>query len=202
MKISDRTLFEQVKEQVPITQAAARYGLELNRQGKALCPFHGEKTPSFSVSDRLGRYHCFGCGAAGDVIDLTARLLGCTPMEAVRQLNRDFLLNLPLDRPPDPQAMARAREDSRLVAAFGQWEKTAMRALCSLTRQFRQVLQGLTPGAALPPQAIAVLQQREHVAYLLQVLEQGSFSEKIAIYKSKEVERAVKTWQTQNRPGN
>lgn len=80
-------LFEAVKQSVTARQAAAYYGIRVNRNGMAVCPFHTDKNPSMKV-DR--RFHCFGCQADGDVIDLVARLYGMTLNEAARKLVIDF----------------------------------------------------------------------------------------------------------------
>ena len=64
-------VFETVKQSVTTRQAAEHYGIRVGRNGMACCPFHNDKTPSMKL-DR--RYHCFGCGADGDVIDFTAAL--------------------------------------------------------------------------------------------------------------------------------
>lgn len=66
-------VFEAVKQTVTTRQAAENYGIRVNRAGKANCPFHNDRTPSMKVDKR---FHCFGCGADGDVIDFTAQLYG------------------------------------------------------------------------------------------------------------------------------
>lgn len=80
-------LFEAVKQSVTTRQAAERYGLNVNRNGMAVCPFHRDRHPSMKV-DR--RYYCFGCGATGDVIDFVSRLHGMSAKEAALMLARDF----------------------------------------------------------------------------------------------------------------
>ena len=72
-------VFEAVKQSVTTRQAAEHYGIRIGRNGMACCPFHHDKTPSMKL-DR--RYHCFGCGADGDVIDFTAALYGLGKKEA------------------------------------------------------------------------------------------------------------------------
>ena len=60
---------ERVRAAQPISAVIGNY-VTLKRAGRnfqGLCPFHGEKTPSFNVRDETGRYKCFGCGASGDV---------------------------------------------------------------------------------------------------------------------------------------
>ena len=68
MAISDDDI-ERVRLAQPISSVIGNY-VALKRAGRnylGLCPFHGEKTPSFNVRDETGRYKCFGCGASGDV---------------------------------------------------------------------------------------------------------------------------------------
>ena len=67
-------VFGTVKTSINTREAAARYGVEVNRHGKALCPFHNDRNPSLFVDD--DHYHCFACGEHGDVIDFTAKLFG------------------------------------------------------------------------------------------------------------------------------
>ena len=76
-------LFSSVKDAVSARDAAEFYGIHVNRSGMARCPFHNDRTPSMKV-DR--RFHCFGCGADGDVIDFAARLFGLGNKEAAERL--------------------------------------------------------------------------------------------------------------------
>ena len=80
-------VFETVKQSVTTRQAAEHYGIHAGRNGMACCPFHNDKTPSMKLDQR---YHCFGCGADGDVIDFTAALYGLGKKEAAVQLAQDF----------------------------------------------------------------------------------------------------------------
>ena len=80
-------VFEAVKQSVSTREAAAFYGIEVKRNGMACCPFHDDKNPSMKVDQR---FHCFGCGADGDVIDFTAKLFDLSPKEAAEKLAQDF----------------------------------------------------------------------------------------------------------------
>ena len=79
-------IFEKVKDQVKIADVVERYGLHLNSSMKALCPFHHEKTPSFSVDPKNGIFTCFGCGETGDVISFVSKMENIEPLEAARKL--------------------------------------------------------------------------------------------------------------------
>ena len=80
-------VFEVVKQNVTVRQAAELYGFKPNRSGLIRCIFHNDGTPSMKV-DR--RYYCFGCGCTGDVIDFTAQLFGLKSREAALKLADDF----------------------------------------------------------------------------------------------------------------
>lgn len=84
-----------VRDLVSMEEAAAYYGLQFNRAGFAVCPFHSEKTASFKI--HKGRGHCFGCGWHGDAIDFVQRLYNIDRAQAVRTLIQDFRLPVPLD---------------------------------------------------------------------------------------------------------
>ncbi len=92
-------LFEAVKEAVPIPLAAERYGLSANRAGMVCCPFHDDHTPSLKLNEDY--FYCFGCGAGGDVVSLTAQLFDLRPYEAASKLAVDFGVDVPATAPPD-----------------------------------------------------------------------------------------------------
>ena len=102
-------VFEAVKQSVTTRQAAEHYGIHVGRNGMACCPFHNDKTPSMKL-DR--RYHCFGCGADGDVIDFTAALYGLGKKEAAVQLAQDFGLSYEDWKPPGKAKKPKPRQKS------------------------------------------------------------------------------------------
>ena len=91
------------------------------REFKACCPFHNEKSPSFTVNDEKGFYHCFGCGAHGDVIRWMTDQRGLGFMDAVKELAVEAGMEVPA---PDPRA-ARATEQKNslhdVMAATQKW---------------------------------------------------------------------------------
>lgn len=81
------------------------------REFKACCPFHNEKTPSFTINDEKGFYHCFGCGAHGDAIRWMTDHQGLPFMEAVKELALQAGMEVPA---PDPRAAKRAEQQKSL----------------------------------------------------------------------------------------
>lgn len=99
-----------------VTIASERMSLKrAGRSFKGLCPFHDEKTPSFSVNPESGRYYCFGCGAGGDVFEFVKELDGLTFVEAVEVLARRAGITLTYSD-ESPEERRRREERPRLVS--------------------------------------------------------------------------------------
>lgn len=106
---SGRPLAE-LKAEFDLAAVVGRYA-KLERRGKlwqSLCCFHAEKSPSFYVYPSQ-RFHCFGCGAHGDVLDFMARIEGTTVADLIRSLRRDEHT----DGTPSPEARRRIEEHQR-----------------------------------------------------------------------------------------
>lgn len=85
-------LAQRIKETLDIRKVMEHYGVEFNRAGFAVCPFHDEKTASLSIKN--GHYKCFGCGQYGDVINFVSVYFGISPSQAMMRLNDDFHLGI------------------------------------------------------------------------------------------------------------
>jgi DNA primase len=94
--------------------------IRAGREWKACCPFHNEKTPSFTVNDDKGFYHCFGCGAHGDAIRFLTDQRGMPFMDAVKELAAKAGLDVPA---PDPKAKERAERTASLTDVMGEVAK-------------------------------------------------------------------------------
>ena len=101
-------LFETVKYGVNCREAVERYGIEVDRYGKALCPFHDDRYPSLYVVD--DHYYCFACGAHGDVIDFAANFFDLPLYEAAQRLAADF--GIDTDRPPTKKILEKRRQQT------------------------------------------------------------------------------------------
>jgi len=103
--------------------------LRAGREWKACCPFHNEKTPSFTVNDDKGFYHCFGCGAHGDAIRFLTDHRGMPFMDAVKELASKAGMEVPA---ADPQAKERADRAASLtdvMAEVARWYSEQLNGL-------------------------------------------------------------------------
>ena len=115
-----------LRHAAPLEETAERYGTV--RRGFMRCPFHEDRVPSLKLYD--DHFHCFGCGAHGDVVDLTAGLLGCSKAEAARRLVADFGSGAAYPRgraEPEPKSAA----SRRAASAFEQPSRPAVRSTTS-----------------------------------------------------------------------
>ncbi|EWT06833.1 hypothetical protein N864_16410 [Intrasporangium chromatireducens Q5-1] len=114
----------QIRARHPIAEVVTAAGIELRQRSRGwmgCCPFHPDSTASLSVDGVPDRYHCFGCGASGDVIDFVARLRGISFLDAVAELEHGIIQGSPpprrlrlaasdgLTRPGAASAMTRER---------------------------------------------------------------------------------------------
>ncbi|HEU4459166.1 MAG TPA: DNA primase [Methylibium sp.] len=102
--------------------------VELKRAGAnlmGLCPFHGEKSPSFSVSPSKQFYHCFGCGASGDAIKFLTEHLGLSFVEAVRDLAQAAGMTVPEEQVSPEERVQRETLRARRLSLGEVLEKAA-----------------------------------------------------------------------------
>ena len=93
-------IFQEVKERVTAKQVAERYGLKVERNGMACCPFHNDKHPSMKIDQN---YYCFACAAKGDAVNYVAVLFGLSQFEAAKKIIEDFSLGIPIEQPKRKQ---------------------------------------------------------------------------------------------------
>ena len=121
---------DELRARVPLSPVVGRR-VKLTRAGrewKGCCPFHNEKTPSFYVNDDKGFYHCFGCGAHGDVIRFLTEQEGLGFIDAVKQLAAQAGMEVPSE---SPEARARAEVADTLqslVQRAAEWFQMQLRS--------------------------------------------------------------------------
>ncbi len=173
-------VFEAVKQSVTTRQAAEHYGIHVGRNGMACCPFHNDKTPSMKL-DR--RYHCFGCGADGDVIDFAAALYGLERKKPPYNWHRTS--GFPMrtgnrrERQKSPSPGRNPRRNS-----FRKQKNHCFRILADylhLLRVWRKEYAPHSPEEIFHPRFVEALQKQDQVEYLLDVLLFGETEEKAAL---------------------
>ena len=169
-------VFEAVKQSVSTREAAAFYGIEVKRNGMACCPFHDDKNPSMKVDQR---FHCFGCGADGDVIDFTAKLFNLSPKEAAEKLAQDFGLIYDSQAPPRRRYVRQKTEAQK----FREDRQRCYRVLSDyyhLLKKWEIDHSPRTPEEELHPRFVEAIQKETYVEYLLDLF----------LYESEEEQKA------------
>jgi DNA primase len=116
------SFLQELKLRNDITEIASSY-VNLKRHGRnmvGLCPFHGEKTPSFNIYTENGSFYCFGCGAGGDVITFIMKIENLDYVEAVKFLAQRAGMEMPENTYDDSMSKLRMRiyEANREAARF------------------------------------------------------------------------------------
>ena len=173
-------LFETVKQSIPVKEAAQRYGIEVKRGGMACCPFHDDKHPSMKLNEDY--FYCFGCGATGDVIELTARLYNLSPKKAAGKLAQDF--GLIYDSQAPPRRYIRQKSETQ---KFKESRDHAFRVLADyfhLLRKWESNYTPKTPEEPMHPRFLEAVQQKDYIGYLLDFfLEESPEEQKLWIAK-------------------
>ena len=157
------SVFEVVKQSVTAREAAEHYGIAVGRGGMACCPFHDDRHPSMKVDTR---FHCFGCGADGDVIDFTARLYDLSPKEAAEKLALDFGLAYDSQAPPRRNYVRQKSEAQKLK----EKREHGWRILTDyyhLLRKWETDYSPKTPDEDPHPRFMEAIQKKDYMGYLL-----------------------------------
>ena len=169
-------VFEAVKQSVSTREAAAFYGIEVKRNGMACCPFHDDKNPSMKVDQR---FHCFGCGEDGDVIDFTAKLFDLSSKEAAEKLAQDFGLIYDSQAPPRRRYVRQKTEAQQ----FREDRQRCYRVLSDyyhLLKKWGIDHSPRTPEEEPHPRFVEAIQKKTYVEYLLDLF----------LYESEEEQKA------------
>ena len=169
-------VFEAVKQSVSTREAAEFYGIKVRRNGMACCPFHDDKNPSMKVDQR---FHCFGCGADGDVIDFTAKLFDLSPKEAAEKLAQDFGLIYDSQAPPRRRYVRQKTEAQQ----FREDRQRCYRVLSDyyyLLKKWEADNSPRTPEEEPHPCFVEAIQKKTYVEYLLDLF----------LYESEEEQKA------------
>lgn len=121
---------DEIRNRLPVSEVVGRK-VRLARKGRehtGLCPFHNEKTPSFTVNDDKAFYHCFGCGAHGDVINFVLETEGLSFPETIERLAGQAGLQLPEYSPEDKQKSKVKKTLYDLMEVVTHWFESQLAA--------------------------------------------------------------------------
>ena len=133
---------EKIKSMVSMPEMMEYYGFSLNRSGFCKCPFHSEKSASFKAYPGSRGFYCFGCNESGSVIDFVMKFFELPFGDAIKKINEDFSLGLPIGekldrrkqlemnrqafmrkRAVDAEKAEQERLDNAYWAAFEEWKR-------------------------------------------------------------------------------
>ena len=133
---------DEIKQRVSMIEMLQYYGIETNRSNFCRCPFHQEKSASFKAYPGTRGFYCYGCHESGSVIDFVIKFFGLSFGDAIKKINEDFSLGLPIGEKLDrrkqlemqKQAFLRKREmnarkakqeelEKAYWAAFDEWKR-------------------------------------------------------------------------------
>ena len=172
-------VFGTVKTSINTREAAVRYGVEVNRHGKALCPFHNDRHPSLFVDD--DHYYCYACGEYGDVIDFTSKLHGLSLYDAAKKLAYDF--GITQDKPPTKEMQEKLNKKSE-AQRLRENEKLCFSALVEyykLLQEWMVVYAPRTPEDTPNDRFVQVCHHLSYVEYLVDLLIMGDSYERTEV---------------------
>ena len=167
------SVFEVVKQSLTVREAAELYGIAVGRGGMACCPFHDDRHPSMKVDTR---FHCFGCGADGDVIDFTARLYDLSPKEAAEKLAQDFDLSYDSKAPPR-RSYVRQKSEAQVRKEKREHGWRVLTDYYHLLRKWEADYSPKTPDEDPHPRFLEAVQKKDYMAYLLDTFLDSSTEE-------------------------
>ena len=167
-------LFETVKAVVTPREAAERYGLSASLSEMARCPFHPDKTPSMKLYE--DHFYCFGCGAHGDVIDLTGQLLGLGPGDAAEQVASDFGIDTGQRYVP--------KQNRHEIHQFRKDEIFCFSVLMDylhLLEHWQREYAPVSPEAPIDDRFVEACQMLARIEYMADVLAVGDLAQRAAL---------------------
>ena len=167
------SVFEVVKQSVTAREAAELYGIAVGRGGMACCPFHDDRHPSMKVDTR---FHCFGCGADGDVIDFTARLYDLSPKGAAEKLAQDFGLSYD-SKAPIRRSYVRQKTEAQVRKEKREHGWRVLTDYYHLLRKWEADYSPKTADEDPHPRFLEAVQKKDYMGYLLDAFLDSSTEE-------------------------
>ena len=184
-------LFTQIKMAVSVKEAAKYYGLEVKRGNMICCPFHADRTPSMKLNEDY--FYCFGCGASGDVIDLTAQLFRLSPADAARKLAADFGI-----AEQKPSVLAKLKRGKTQVES----ERHCFRVLrdyFGILQDWKDHCAPQSPEDAIDPRYAEACHMLERIGNMLDILACGTPQERAEVMADMQKDNRLVLMEARNR---
>lgn len=181
----DQTSINSLKSRLDIVEIISQ-SVELKKRGTnffGLCPFHSEKTPSFSVSPSKQMFCCFGCQEKGDVISFVQKLHGVSFPEALKVLG-----HVKQELIPSVMFKIRQRErEVKLIRRFRKWELKQADELAILCRCYRKLFHTIKTPDDLERIGGALYDSFPGLEYKLNIFNSGTDEQKFHFYTGERV---------------
>lgn len=158
---------QEVKQRTNIVEVAEYFGIK----SKQCCPFHKEKTPSFSISQSKQIFHCFGCEVGGDCITLVSKLLNINAYESAKQINQILNLGIDFGRKTSSIEINQYQQKQKAKKRFEEWENKTFQLLCDYLHSLK---------------GVEKLQKQSIVEYYIDLFIFGSEEDKLWFKKTEE----------------
>lgn len=184
-------LFTQIKMVVSVKEAAEYYGLKVSRNGMACCPFHADRTPSMKLNEEY--FYCFGCGAHGDVVALTAQLFDLPPAEAAKKLAADFGI---VEQKPSvltklKRSKSQAELESRSFRVLGDY--------LQILQDWKAHCAPQSPEDAIDPRYAEACHMLERIENMLDILTYGTPQERAEVVADLQKDNRLALMEARNR---
>lgn len=196
---------EYIKENVSIIDIVERAGVNL-KHNKACCPFHHEKTPSFSVHPKKNIFKCFGCGIGGDVIEFTRMFYNTDFIGAVKILNTEFNLGIEFNNKVSIKSAEKEKYIEKglnrvINKIYVRRFKSVEMALIAYYRRLHQIIIYYIPPhnmslCKLKSEYIQALKDIDRIEYYCDIMLYGDFEEKKRLVEMEEVKKIERKYST------
>ena len=184
-------LFDTVKSAITPRMAAERYGLPVRQGNMVCCPFHDDRTPSMKLNEDY--FYCFGCGAHGDVIALTAQLFDRPPAESAKKLAADF--GITEQKPSVLAKLKRGKSQAEL-------ESRSFRVLgdyLQILRDWKAHCAPQSPEDAIDPRYAEACHMLERIGNMLDILACGTPQERAEVVADLQKDDRLMRMEARNR---
>lgn len=176
---------------VSVKEAAEYYGLEVNRGNMVCCPFHNDRTPSMKLNEEY--FYCFGCGAHGDVVALTAQLFDLPPAETAKKLAADFGI---VEQKPSvltklKRSKSQAELESRSFRVLGDY--------LQILQDWKAHCAPQSPEDAIDPRYAEACHMLERIENMLDILTCGTPKERAEVVTDLQKDNRLALMEARNR---